>query len=63
MRHIIRITFIGPTPENIRVGGDKAKARQMMKRRAFLLCLEATALLFSEELAMKVAKRIGFRDY
>ena len=27
------ITFIGPTPENIRIGGDKAKARQTMKRK------------------------------
>jgi acetyl-CoA carboxylase biotin carboxylase subunit len=27
------ITFIGPTPENIRLGGDKARARQTMKRR------------------------------
>ena len=27
------ITFIGPTPENIRLGGDKARARQTMKRK------------------------------
>ena len=27
------ITFIGPTSENIRLGGDKAKARQTMKRK------------------------------
>ncbi len=27
------ITFIGPLPETIRMGGDKAKARQIMKRR------------------------------
>src|SRR5512147_129106 len=24
------ITFIGPTPENMRIGGDKAKARQVL---------------------------------
>src|SRR5208337_4043807 len=27
------ITFIGPTAENMKIGGDKAKARLVMKRR------------------------------
>ena len=54
------ITFIGPTPENIRVGGDKAKARQMMKRRGIPVVPGSDGPVISEELAMKVAKRIGF---
>ncbi|MEK7331869.1 MAG: acetyl-CoA carboxylase biotin carboxylase subunit [Nitrospirota bacterium] len=54
------ITFIGPTPENIRVGGDKAKARQIMKRRGIPVVPGSDGPVISEELAMKVAKKIGF---
>ncbi|MDI6744751.1 MAG: acetyl-CoA carboxylase biotin carboxylase subunit [Thermodesulfovibrionales bacterium] len=54
------ITFIGPAPENIRVGGDKAKARQMMKRRGIPVVSGSDGPVISEELAMKVAKKIGF---
>jgi len=54
------ITFIGPTPENIRVGGDKAKARQMMKRRGIPVVPGSDGPVISEELAMKVAKKIDF---
>jgi len=53
------ITFIGPTPENIRIGGDKAKARQMMKRRGIPVVPGSDGPVSSEELAMKVAKKIG----
>jgi len=54
------ITFIGPTPENIKIGGDKAKARQMMKRRGIPVVPGSDGPVISEELAMKVAKKIGF---
>lgn len=54
------ITFIGPAPENIRIGGDKAKARQMMKRRGIPVVPGSDGPVISEELAMKVAKKIGF---
>lgn len=54
------ITFIGPTPENIRIGGDKAKARQTMKRRGIPVVPGSDGPVISEELAMKVAKKIGF---
>jgi len=54
------ITFIGPTPENIRIGGDKAKARQIMKRRGISVVPGSDGPVISEELAMKVAKKIGF---
>ncbi len=54
------ITFIGPTPENIRVGGDKAKARQILKRRGIPVVPGSDGPVISEELAMKVAKKIEF---
>ncbi len=54
------ITFIGPTPENIRLGGDKAKARQIMKRKGVPVVAGSDGPVATEEIAMKVAKKIGF---
>ncbi len=54
------ITFIGPTAENIRIGGDKAKARQVMKRRGIPVVPGSDGPLLSEEAAVKTAKKIGF---
>jgi acetyl-CoA carboxylase biotin carboxylase subunit len=54
------ITFIGPTPENIRLGGDKAKARQIMKRKGVPVVSGSDGPVATEEMAMKVAKKIGF---
>jgi acetyl-CoA carboxylase biotin carboxylase subunit len=54
------ITFIGPTAENIRIGGDKAKARQVMKRRGIPVVPGSDGPLLSEEAAIKIAKKIGF---
>ena len=54
------ITFIGPTPENIRVGGDKAKARQIMKRRGVPVVSGSDGPVATTEMALKVAKKIGF---
>jgi acetyl-CoA carboxylase biotin carboxylase subunit len=54
------ITFIGPTAENIRIGGDKAKARQVMKRRGIPVVPGSDGPLLSEEAAFKTAKKIGF---
>ena len=54
------ITFIGPTAENIRVGGDKAKARQVMKRRGIPVVPGSDGPLLSDEMAIKVVKKIGF---
>lgn len=54
------ITFIGPTPENIRLGGDKAKARQTMKRKGVPVVSGSDGTVATEEIAMKVAKKIGF---
>jgi acetyl-CoA carboxylase, biotin carboxylase subunit len=54
------ITFIGPTADNIRIGGDKAKARQVMKRRGIPVVPGSDGPLSSEEAAIKIAKKIGF---
>ncbi len=54
------ITFIGPTADNIRIGGDKAKARQVMKRRGIPVVPGSDGPLVSEEVAVKIAKKIGF---
>ncbi len=54
------ITFIGPSPENIRLGGDKAKARQTMKRKGVPIVSGSDGPVSDEETAMKIAKKIGF---
>jgi acetyl-CoA carboxylase biotin carboxylase subunit len=54
------LTFIGPTPENIRLGGDKAKARQIMKRKGVPVVPGSDGPVATEEMAMKAAKKIGF---
>jgi len=54
------ITFIGPTPENIRLGGDKAKARQIMRRKGVPVVSGSDGPVATEEMAMKIAKKIGF---
>jgi acetyl-CoA carboxylase biotin carboxylase subunit len=54
------ITFIGPTPENIRIGGDKAKARAILKRKGIPVVPGSDGPINSEELAERVVKKIGF---
>jgi acetyl-CoA carboxylase biotin carboxylase subunit len=53
------ITFIGPTSENIRLGGDKAKARQIMKRKGVPVVSGSDGPVPNEEIAIKIAKKIG----
>jgi acetyl-CoA carboxylase biotin carboxylase subunit len=54
------ITFIGPSSENIRLGGDKAKARQTMKRRGIPVVPGSDGPVTSEEIALKAARKVGF---
>lgn len=54
------LTFIGPSPENIRLGGDKAKARQIMKRKGIPVVPGSDGPVATEEIAMKTARKIGF---
>lgn len=53
------ITFIGPSSESIKLGGDKAKARQLMKRRGIPVVPGSDGPVESEDAALKVAKKIG----
>jgi acetyl-CoA carboxylase biotin carboxylase subunit len=54
------IVFIGPTAENIRTGGDKARARQVMKRKGIPVVPGSDGPLASEDAAFKTARKIGF---
>jgi acetyl-CoA carboxylase biotin carboxylase subunit len=54
------ITFIGPAPGNIKIGGDKAKARQVLKRRGIPVIPGSDGTVLSEEAALKTAQKIGF---
>ncbi len=53
------VTFIGPSPESIRTGGDKSKARQVMKRRGVPVVPGSEGPVVSEETALKTARKIG----
>lgn len=54
------ITFIGPPAECIRKGGDKAKAREIMKKHGVPVVPGSDAPITNEKDAMNVAKKIGF---
>ncbi len=54
------IVFIGPTPENIRLGGDKSRARDVMKRRSIPVVPGSEGVVSTEEEAMDIARSIGF---
>ncbi|MGB9710831.1 MAG: acetyl-CoA carboxylase biotin carboxylase subunit [Thermodesulfovibrio sp.] len=53
------IVFIGPTPENIKIGGDKAKARQILKRKGIPVVPGSDGPVKDEESCMKIIKKIG----
>ncbi|MBI5663960.1 MAG: acetyl-CoA carboxylase biotin carboxylase subunit [Nitrospirae bacterium] len=55
-----RITFIGPSAENIRVGGDKSMARKLMKRKGIPVVPGSETPVLNEEDALKISKTIGF---
>jgi len=54
------ITFIGPSAQNIRLGGDKAKARSIMKKKGVPVVPGSDKPITDETEAMKLAKEIGF---
>lgn len=55
-----RITFIGPSAENIRIGGDKAKCRYIMKKKGVPVVPGSDSPVRSEEEVLKIAKKMGF---
>lgn len=54
------IEFIGPKPYQIRLMGDKATARDTMKKAGVPTVPGSDGLIESDEQAMEVAKQIGF---
>src|SRR5215203_2597040 len=54
------IKFIGPEPQVIRLMGDKARARRVMKKAGLPVLPGSDGPVESEEKALKVAKEIGF---
>ena len=55
-----RITFIGPTPENIRLMGDKMQARETMRKANIPIVPGSLSAIKNKEDAVKIAKRIGY---
>lgn len=54
------ITFIGPSAENIRSGGNKSKARQIMKKHGIPVVPGSDKTVENEDDALKISKKIGF---
>jgi acetyl-CoA carboxylase biotin carboxylase subunit len=55
-----QITFIGPTPENIRLMGDKMQARETMRKIGIPIVPGSTTAIKNKEDGLKTAKRIGY---
>lgn len=55
-----KITFIGPTPENMRLMGDKMAARGTMKKAGVPIVPGSTDIIRNKEEALKTAKIIGY---
>ncbi len=54
------ITFIGPTPENISMMGDKVKARNLMKKAGLPVIPGSDGKVESVEEAVAIARTIGY---
>jgi acetyl-CoA carboxylase biotin carboxylase subunit len=54
------IKFIGPDPQVIRLMGDKARARKVMKKAGVPILPGSDGPVESEEKALRVAKEIGY---
>ncbi|MDD5692011.1 MAG: acetyl-CoA carboxylase biotin carboxylase subunit [Candidatus Omnitrophica bacterium] len=55
-----KITFIGPTPENIRLMGDKMAARTTMQKAGLPIVPGSRSVIKNKEEALKTAKTIGY---
>jgi acetyl-CoA carboxylase biotin carboxylase subunit len=54
------IKFIGPSPQVIRLMGDKARARRVMKKAGVPVMPGSEGIVENEEKAQKIAKEIGY---
>ena len=55
-----KIAFIGPTPENIRLMGDKMAARATMQKAGIPIVPGSSGAIKNKEEAIKIAKGIGY---
>jgi acetyl-CoA carboxylase biotin carboxylase subunit len=55
-----QITFIGPTPENMRLMGDKMVARSTMQKSGLPIVPGSTSVIKNKEDAIRTAKKIGY---
>jgi acetyl-CoA carboxylase biotin carboxylase subunit len=55
-----KITFIGPTPENIRLMGDKMTARTTMQKSGLPIVPGSASVVNNKEEAIKTARKIGY---
>lgn len=55
-----KIAFIGPTPENIKLMGDKMAARTTMQKAGLPIVPGSTAIIKNKEEALKTARKIGY---
>jgi acetyl-CoA carboxylase biotin carboxylase subunit len=55
-----QIAFIGPTPENIKLMGDKIAARQMMRKAGLPIISGSIAIIKNKQEAIKTARRIKY---
>ncbi len=55
-----KITFIGPTPENIKLMGDKMAARSTMQKAGLPIIPGSHTTIKHKEEALKTAKAIGY---
>ncbi|MCX5703722.1 MAG: acetyl-CoA carboxylase biotin carboxylase subunit [Candidatus Omnitrophica bacterium] len=54
------ISFIGPTPENIKLMGDKMAARATMQKAGLPIVPGSASIVKNKEEALKTAKAIGY---
>jgi acetyl-CoA carboxylase, biotin carboxylase subunit len=54
------ITFIGPSPDNIRDMGDKSRAREMMKKAGVPVTPGSDGVVKTQEEALAIAKKLGY---
>jgi acetyl-CoA carboxylase biotin carboxylase subunit len=58
--HNCNITFIGPSPDNIRKMGDKAVARETMRKAGVPVTPGSDGVVKTKEEAVEVAQKIGY---
>ncbi len=53
------ITFIGPSAESIKIGGDKSKAKQLLKKRGIPVIPGSDGPLLTFDSALRLFKKVG----